>query len=663
MSYTLHIDFETRSLLDIKKCGLDRYARSAQVLMMAYALNDEAPIVWEARKGKFPEHVRELILRPEIRKVAWNAAFERIILEHSLGIVSPIEQWDDPSVMARYGGFPSHLAGASEFFKLGEHGKKKEGMALIRRFSCPRPKKGGFNEPADFPTEWASFVDYCRHDVIAEREIYHRLKKSFFLPPQERDLWHLDSEINARGIPVNLDFVDTAKKLVTEEQARLTKELVDLTGLENPGSNKQMLAWLKNEGYPYNSLLEKRVKKFLSDPPLTFEDQSALMNCVPALKLRAQASKSSTAKLQALLDRTSPDGNLRQSFKYYGAHTGRWSGSGVQLQNLPRVTVKDYNNAVVAVQSGDSSWVREHGNILNVVSSTIRGAFQAPEGKVFLVADLSAIENRVLGWMAGCEPIMEVFRQGLDPYIAFATKLYRKPYATVTDHERQIAKPAVLGCGYAMGGGLHKVDKKGDEYKSGLWGYAESMGIEMSQEYAQNAVQIFRASYPEVQQLWYNLEDAAKRVVKNHTTEVVGPVTIGVVPDKVLWVKLPSGRRLHYLMPRLEKGKYSRPDLTYETTTVGDHWGRKNLTGGLLTENLVQAIARDVLAIGMLRVKEAGLDLVAHIHDEIIVLGDLAGPVPRSDPKMLTECMERPIEWALDLPLKAKGYASQIYRK
>lgn len=652
MSYHLHLDYETRSLLDIKKVGLDRYARSCQVIVCAWAIGDAPITTWDITQGPFPAHVRLIIERNEIIKAAWNKDFERQVSKHALGIDTAIRAWIDPSVMAAYASMPRSLAGASEFLSLGTKGKDKRGPALIRKFSCPR-RGGGFLEPAEAPEDWATFVDYCKQDVVAERETYNRLKKSFCLPPQEVELWRLDAKINETGIPVNLTFVDTAQKLVEDEQAKLTKELIALTGLENPGSNKQFLEWARERGYPYSSLLEKRVKLFLGGTIGMLAEPAVSA----ALKLRAQASKSSTKKLQALVDRTSPDGNLRQSFLYYGAHTGRWSGRGVQLQNLPRVTVKDYDGAVAAVQSGDPSTVREHGNILDVVSSTIRGAFQAPAGKVFLVADLSAIENRVLGWLAGCEPIMEVFRQGLDPYIAFATKLYRKDYAAVTSHERQIAKPAVLGCGYCMGGGVDKVDKKGDEYKSGLWGYAEAMGIEMTQEEAQNAVQIFRASYPEVQQLWYNLEDAAKRVVKSHTTEAVGAVTLGVVPNKLLWVKLPNGRRLHYLRPRLEKGKYSRPDLTYETNTVGTTWGRKVLTGGLLTENLVQAIARDVLAVGMLRADNAGIEIVAHIHDEIIGLGQ------SEQLHTLTDCMEGPMPWAPGLPLAAKGYAANIYRK
>lgn len=649
MSYTLHVDLETRSLLDIKKVGLARYAASAQVIMCAWAIGDAPVQIWDITQGPFPEHLRLLIERPEIIKCAFNAAFERTILQHCLGIVSPIASWRDPSVMARYGGFPAHLARLSEFLQLGEQGKKKEGAALMRKFSFPK-RKGGFTEPAEDPAAWEQYKEYCKYDDVAERIAYARLQKGFCLPPQEQELWRLDAKINERGIPVNLSFVDTAKKLVVDEQAWLTAELIALTGLENPNSPKQMLAWARARGYPYSSLLDKRVTLALAEPLIE-------LDVVKALRLRKQTSKSSTAKLQALLDRTCADGNLRHSLLYYGAHTGRWSGRGVQLQNLPRVTVKDYDGAVAAVQSGNPSAVREHGNILNVVSSVIRACFQAPEGKQFLVSDLSAIENRVLGWMAGCEPILNVFREGRDPYIDFATKLYRKPASEITEHERQVAKSACLGCGYAMGGGADKIDKNGDEYKSGLWGYGEAMGIQMSQDEAQNAVQVFRQSYPEVQQLWYNLEDAAKRVVKNHTTEVVGCVTIGVVPDKVLWVKLPSGRRLHYLRPRLEKGKYQRADLTYETTLVGTKWGRKLITGGLLTENLVQAIARDVLAVGMLRADNAGLELVAHVHDELIAVGQ-----PAQLP-VLVDCMEGPMPWAPGLPLKAKGYCSKIYRK
>lgn len=355
---------------------------------------------------------------------------------------------------------------------------------------------------------------------------------------------------------------------------------------------------------------------------------------------------------------------LRHSYMFYGAsRTGRWAGRGVQLQNLPRGTVKaeNYDLAVDTILALDIDTLRDFGEPLEVVSSCLRGAFRAPEGSRFVVSDLNAIEVRVLAWLSNCQPVLDVFEKSLDPYIDFATKMYRAPYDSITKLQRQVAKSAVLGCGYMLSGGVLKADKHGDEFKSGFWGYAEAMGVTVTQDEAQRAVDTFRRERPEVVRYWYALEDAALGIMKNQGPPVqVGRVTIGLKPGKVLWVTLPSGRRLHYLLPRLEPGKYSKPEMTYESQIAGKTWGRRKLYGGLLTENLVQAVARDVLAEGLLVADAAGFEIVGHTHDEIITV------VPYSSSLTLTGLngtLSRQPNWAPGLPLKADGYESEVYRK
>lgn len=402
------------------------------------------------------------------------------------------------------------------------------------------------------------------------------------------------------------------------------------------------------------------------------------------LKLRQQVSKTSVKKLDAILLRAEGD-VVRHAYKYYGARTGRWSGQGVQLHNLPRGTVKGdkYESAVDYIRAGDLLGLRTIAPVLDAVSSTIRGAFRAPDGFHFVVCDLSAIENRVLGWLAGCQSILDVFEKGLDPYIEFGTKLYHKAYDQVTKLERQMSKPAVLGCGYQLSGGEYTSDSYnrycfnrpwkdrvtfdvwcqsktpaqiGDVFKSGLWGYAENMGTKMTRDEAHEAVRVFRESYREVTYFWEDSRDAVINAVLEGEEQVLGTVSFGCVPDKLLWATLPSGRRLYYIRPRL-----SRNAVSVECMGEGAaQWTRRALYGGLITENLVQAIARDILAVGMIRADEAGFNIVGHTHDEIIALEK---DTSQNDLSKLRQLMTDRMEWAPELPLAADGYEGVVYKK
>jgi DNA polymerase len=371
-----------------------------------------------------------------------------------------------------------------------------------------------------------------------------------------------------------------------------------------------------------------------------------------ALELRGQLSKSSVSKLDAIVARTAQDGRLRNSYKYYGAHTGRWSGEGVQLQNLPRGTVKDVEAYTKLIRTGDYF----DGPPLEVVSSCLRSAFRAPEGSRFVVCDLSQIEVRVLAWLASCRLLNQQLQED-DPYILFAAQsLYSKPTTEVTKQERQIAKSAVLGAGFGIGGGEIKQDKNGDEFKSGLWGYAQNMGVEMTQEEAIKAVAAYRASYPEIPMYWKSLQNAALTALQDGTTVDFWPLQIGAVPGKLLWIQLPAGRKLNYVRAKVElNGDW--PQITYEGRQTQGGWGPVRTYGGKLVENCVQAIARDVLAEGMLRAHDAGLEIVGHAHDEVICLGKT------TQLAVLHKCMTDPIDWAPGLSLKAEGYESEVYKK
>jgi DNA polymerase len=377
-----------------------------------------------------------------------------------------------------------------------------------------------------------------------------------------------------------------------------------------------------------------------------------------ALELRGQLSKSSVSKLDAIVARTAQDGRLRNSYQYHKAHTGRWAGEGVQLQNLVRGNIEDVAGATEAIRQGLP--IDKFGKPMDVVASCIRSAFRAPSGYHFTVADLGQIEPCVLVWLSGCKALAKLLREA-DPYISFASAhLYKKPTSEITKHERQVSKSAVLGAGFGISGGEEKEDKNGDIYKSGLWGYAANMGVEMTQAEAIAAVAAFRAAYEEITSYWKSIQNAIVRAVVYGETVEFGYITIGAVPSKLLWIELPSGRRLHYVRARVDKD--SRPDwpqVIYEG--MGQKgWGVKRIWGGLATENVVQAIARDVLAEGMLRTAAAGFDIVLHTHDEI---GCLVADGSRHNLSQLTDCMISPIDWAPGLLLKADGYEAVTYKK
>jgi len=334
-------------MLDIRNVGLDRYARDAEVLMMAWAINDQSPRLWLPHEGPMPEQVRMLLCSPAAIKTAWNAAFERAILRHSLGIVSPIEQWVDPSVIARYAGMPGKLAKVSQFMKLGDKGKDKDGTRLINKFS--KPFKGQFRDFKDLKhaADWQKFQDYCRQDVNAEREIFHRLKGFFMPPSSEARLWELDAKINERGMPVSMRFVVNAKVIADAEMARLAAELKELTGLANPNSVSQLLPWLKARGYPVASLDKAHVARALANDSLKDDGRLALV-------FRQQLSLTSVKKLNAIVSRVGPGDRIRNGYRFYGAHTGRWSAEGVQPHNFPRGTIdpEKVDRAVEALSNG-----------------------------------------------------------------------------------------------------------------------------------------------------------------------------------------------------------------------------------------------------------------------------------------------------------------------
>jgi DNA polymerase len=416
-------------------------------------------------------------------------------------------------------------------------------------------------------------------------------------------------------------------------------------------------------GYPFSDLKKDRVAKALADYTWSMDEAA-----VRVLELRQQAARTSIKKYVAMQN-VHVRGRLRGAFQFMGAsRTGRWAGRVVQLQNLPRPdkALEDFMLEVrEMIDAKDLELIHTiFDRPMNALAASIRSAIKAPHGHKLIVADLSAIESRVLGWVAGCETLLDVFRRGLDTYKAFAVYLFHKPYEEITKAERDLSKPAMLGAGYRLGGG-NEVGEYPDVKKTGLWGYGESMGIKMSQEEALYAVNVFREVYLEIVQLWYDLERAVFEAMRTQAPQRVGMLQIDIKPP-FLRIRLPSGRYLHYLRPRIENvtmktkdGPVQRKNLTYEGYDLKNNWTRLSTHGGKLTENIVQAIARDILAVGIANAKKAGFSIVGHVHDEIIALEPEHTMLTVED---LEHCMTDMPAWA-NLPLRAEGYEATVYRK
>lgn len=733
----LHTDFESASVINLKTQGLDRYMKASRPLMLAWAFDDDEPELWEPHLG--PLHAEVIAAaKSDVTFCAWNSGFERNGFFNWLGIWIPYERWEDPSTFARSLSLPGSLQDAGDILGLGDDGKGKEGKRLIKFFCEPLSMGGeqtlfGVTEPyfrdwSRHPEEWKAFGEYCKQDVRVERRLAKELEP-YKLTDTEYRIWCLDQKINDTGLPVNRGFVEKALKLAEQSKAELKELLKVKTGLENPNSRDQMLKWCGDQKYPYSSLEKGSVTSALAGNQIT-------PLCREVLTIRKEAAKNSYKKLEAVLDRLGEGDRLRNQYLYLGAaRSGRWSGSGgVQVQNMPRPT-KEVEKALDAtlhqIEQMDYAGLKAaHPSVITAVSSCIRSSFQAPPGKTIIVCDLNAIENRVLGWMAGCDAILEVFRKGRDPYLAFAALMYGCKYedladTSVTPHKpknpdaamkRQIAKPAVLGLGYHLGPGVEKICKNcgkrfgyktscsnkkcrsyeftfeviwlendyGDREMTGLMKYAADMGVKMTPQQAYHAWYTFRQSYPEVVQLWKDLEAAAKKVLLEGGKVQVGVVAFDTLAhgDKtVLRMLLPSGRALHYWNAQI-KTKYGtdRDGEPYEKETIqydgighgvgtvskeegglGTKFGPTWTYSGKLCENGDQAISRDVFAHGMLLVDAEGAEIFGHSHDEGLVLADEDGfDFNLCD---MRRCMSVTPWWGSGLPLEANGFESRVYKK
>lgn len=678
-----HLDYETFSEADLQSVGVDVYSKhpSTRVLIAAWSFDDEVHS-WDESQGAikaFTDALHKAVKNPNCTFWAHNATFERKISKHVLGIDIPIQRWKDTMVLAHTLSMPGNLGTIGQIVRLpSELQKDKRGTDLIKLFSMPQKlaknrRSDGFIRLRGFKTDpdaWAEFVAYCKQDVVAEKAL-HRRFRAYDMPPHEWDVWYLDQEINELGYPIDRQLCRTAIPAYKAIQQVYLSQVRAVTGVKNPGSPAQISAWVRERGYDRPDLRKDTVKKALRSDSLDDDVRTVL-------ELRLKAASSSPKKYKAIDQATAEDDRIRYTMQFAGAgRTWRWAGRIAQFQNIPRPS-KAFENldymarAIEDIKIGcpDMLWAL-YKDPMDTIVSLIRPVIRAQSGNTLSIADLSSIENVVLGWLARCSVTLQEFRDGKDPYLAFAVYLFGLSYdelwyeysTSKKKDKRTLSKPAKLGAGYRLGGG----DQNNDGSKTGLWGYAENLGVEMTREEAHRGVEIYREAYPKIVQFWYDLDNAAKAVIEGEKkTARVGFIEFDRA-GPFMRIKLPSGRYLHYLRPKIESRKAPwgavKPTITYAgLNQTSGKWQRLSTHGGKLTENVTQAVARDILAEGMIRMKATGrLPIVGHVHDETIC------EVPKKDAKELLAlqiaCMTVAPDWAPDIPLNAAGFTSDFYTK
>ena len=645
--HELGIDIETYSSYDLKTCGVYRYVEAPDwaILLFAYAV-DGGPVqcVDLASGESLPEDVRAALTDPAVVKTAYNAAFERVNLGRYLSVRLDPAQWRCTMVRAARLGLPLPLGQCGEVLHL-EAGKMKEGAALIRYFSIPG--KNGRHYPADAPDRWATFKAYNIRDVEVEQAILAKVRR-LEVPAFEDELYTADQEINDRGVLIDRQLVANAERFDTEYKAILAHQAKTLTGLDNPNSPAQLKRYLADMTGSEVETLNKKVLADLKDQLAEYPDAQEL------IELRQDMAKTSSKKYTAMLKCVCEDGRIHGLLQFYGAaRTGRWAGRLVQVQNLPQNHLVSLDYARSLVRRGDlEEFTDNYSNPTHVLSELIRTSFIAAPGHTFHVCDFSAIEARVIAWLAGENWVLDVFREGGDIYCRTASKMFGVPVEKhgANAELRQKGKIAVLALGY--GGGVSALEAMG------------GARLGLSEDEEKEIVKLWRGSNDNIVKLWATLEAAAVKAIR--TGEDVR-VNRGIVVGRkwgMLTITLPSGRTLCY--PRvsigIERNDGWRGDheiIEYEgTNQTTKKWGKIRTYGGKLTENVVQAIARDILGIVILRAREAGLPVVFHIHDEIVVEA-----APGQTLEQVEALFSKPISWCTDLPLKGAGYTTPYYLK
>ena len=650
MTRRLHIDIETYSGESLADCGVHRYAEHPdfQILLFAYAF-DEAPVtvVDLAQGATLPAPVLRALTDPKVVKVAHNATFERTCIGRMLGKELDPLQWECTMAQCARCGLPLSLGEAAKALGL-EVQKMTEGKKLIKQFCLPHEATllGGSERvlPTDDLKGWQTFKDYCRMDVEVERELDKAL--AWLDPTQdEKALYALDQRINDRGVLVDMQLVDNAVRMDTIYKARLNVEAQQITGLSNPNSATQLREWL---GGRTGLQLDTLRKADLPDIKGSTEDEDVHR----VLQIRAEMAKTSNKKYEAMQKTVCRDSRVRGLLQYHGTRTGRWAGRLVQMQNLPQNHISDLGLARELLRDGDMDAMSLcYGNVPDTLSQLIRTAFVAPDGETFAVCDFSAIEARVLAWLAGEEWVLEVFRGHGKIYEATAAQMYGCSVEEIskTDPRRQKGKIAVLALGYQGGTGA----------LAAMGG--ERMGL--SAEDMAGIVRDWRKANPHIVKCWTNIETAAQRCVTTGIDQKVYGLIFHRRPeDGTMTIQLPSGRLLCYRSMTTGTNRFGNGSLKYRgVNSTTNQWGWIETYGGKLTENIVQAIARDCLAHTLLQLDRNGYPTVFHVHDEVVCeVPKQEGP---EELKKIQKIFADVPDWAEGLPLKGAGYVTDYYLK
>nr|DAX06662.1 MAG TPA: DNA polymerase I [Bacteriophage sp.] len=657
MQHHLSIDIETKSSVDITKAGAYRYAQSEdfEILLFAYKYDEEdVQLVDLTVEERIPERILTALMNPNVVKHAYNAAFEWYCL-NTAGYRTPLEQWNCTMIHGLYCGYAAGLDATGKAIGLPQDKQKlSTGKALIRYFCTPcKPTKsnGGrsWNLPKHAPEKWELFREYCKQDVVTENEILKRLQ-AFPVPKEEQRLWRMDILMNAYGVRVDTNLIAGALAIDSHSTECLTAEAFRITGLSNPNSATQLQQWLSGKGVDIPNLQKATVEEYLQREDLPDDARKIL-------EIRQQLGKTSIKKYVAMDTAKGADDRVRGLTQFYGANrTGRWAGRLVQLQNLPRNYLKTLDYARNLVKDKNYDGVKLlYGNVPDTLSQLIRTAFIPSDGNKFVVADFSAIEARVIAWLAGEQWVNEVFATHGKIYEATASQMFHVPIEKIAKGNpeyslRQKGKVATLALGYQ--GGTAALIAMG----------ALNMGL--AEEELPDIVQRWRSANPRIRDLWYAVEQAALTTMQTARPQGIYGLIFRYEGDLVygqsfLTVQLPSGRKLFYPKPFLQENQFGKMAIHYYT--VGQQtrkWEVASTYGGKMTENIVQAIARDCLAETLKRIDRMGLQVVFHVHDEVIIDAPVSITVDE-----ICDLMAEPIPWAPGLILKGAGFESDYYMK
>ena len=651
----LFIDIETYSEVDIRKAGLYRYVQSPsfQIMLFAYSRDGEDPVVIDLLQGEtLPEDIVRALWDPSVTKHAYNAAFEFYCLSKFYYTV--LEQWQCTMIHGLYCGYPAGLEAINVAMRLPDDKQKSAvGRGLISYFCkpCKATKSNGHrtrNLPHHEPERWTLFKAYCAQDVVAEMAVEDRLSP-WPVPDEEWRLWHLDIQINSYGVNIDLQLVLNALSINDTVMRDLEAEAIDLSGLDNPNSVSQLKKWLEKESdLDVSNLNKSSVKQMIN---ATADDSVKRV-----LEIRQEMSKTSIKKYTAMQEVICSDGRVRGLLQHYGANrTGRWAGRLIQVQNLPRNKIETLEHARNLVKTGRLQAIKViYGNVPDTLSQLIRTAFIPSEGRIFLVADFSAIEARIIAWLAGEQWRLDVFATHGKIYEASAAAMFNVPVELISKGHpeyslRAKGKVAELALGYQ--GGTAALIAMG----------ALEMGL--TEEELPEIVARWRKASPRIKDLWYTMQGCAIEAIKTGRAQTGRGITFtpeGLGEERFLTIRLPSGRKLFYVKPFLAMNQWdSDAFFFYQRDQTSGKWVKEQTYGGKLTENIVQAIARDCLAIALTRLAEAGFQTVMHIHDEVVI----DCPLAQADLEKACEIMGQPIPWAPGLLLRADGFTTKFYKK